>query len=252
MADSRWADNERFKKEYGFHSDRKDIATKDLEEKYVKIRPLGVGVGGLNEGIFLVRNKETGRRYVQKEFDPRSKQLVRELLLLQALDHPNIIRYIDGFIDKTFWNHHRASVYLQYCAFKSLQNMLEKYHKHNQNIPEHHHKYISEQFIWHIFRSLALALQYLHFGVQPDDKRSPQELDQLVKDSQYCRDVWPIILHRDIKPDNILFRKSQPVTGFITEPRRFLKIFQRQKKIYGVFPQYPRVLLADFVRVLPA
>ncbi|KAL8875952.1 MAG: hypothetical protein Q9198_005765 [Flavoplaca austrocitrina] len=246
MADPRWADNDRFKKEYGFPSDRREIATKDLEEKYTKIRPLGLGVGGLNEGIFLVRNKETGGRYVQKGFDPGSKQLVRELLLLQALDHPNIIRYIDGFIDKTLWNHHTASVYLEYCAFKSLQDMLEKYHKHNQNISEHHHKYISEQFIWHIFRSLALALQYLHFGVQPEDKRSPQELDQLVKDPQYCQDVWPIILHRDIKPDNILFRKCQPVTGFITEPRRFLKIFQRQKKIYGVFPQYPRVLLADF------
>lgn len=248
MAEPRWADHDRFKKEYGFSSGRREIATKDLEEKYVKIRPLVVCVGGLNEGIHLVRNKETGRRCVQKEVNPGSPQLLRELLLLQALDHPNIIRYVDAFIDKSLWHHHRASVYLEYCAFKSAQDLLDRYHKHNRNLPESHHAYIPEHFIWHIFRSLASALQYLHFGIRPDDKRPPEELDALVKAPQYCQEVWPIILHRDIKPENIFFRKSQPISGFIIEPRKFLRIFPMRKKVHGVFPQPPRVFLADFVR----
>ncbi|KAL8657264.1 MAG: hypothetical protein Q9226_002099 [Calogaya cf. arnoldii] len=213
MADSRWADNDRFKKEYGFPPGRKEIATQDLEEKY-------------------------------KEIDPTSPTLLRELLLLQALDHPNIIRYVDAYIDKSLWHHHKASVYLEYCPFKSAQDLLDKYHKHNQNLSESHRAYIPEQFIWHIFRSLALALQYLHFGIRSDDKRSPEELDALVKAPQY-QEVWPIILHRDIKPDNILFRRSRQIFGVITEPRKFLGIFPRRKRI-GVIPQHPKVLLADF------
>ncbi|KAL8989297.1 MAG: hypothetical protein Q9169_008388 [Polycauliona sp. 2 TL-2023] len=250
MADLRWADNDRFKKEYGISSTRRAIATQDLKDKYVKVRPLVVGVGGLNEGIFLVRNKETGRRLVQKDIDPRSPQLVRELLLLQALKHPNIIKYVDAFIDKSEWHHHRASLYLEYCAFKSAQHLLNRYHKHNENVPESHHAYIPERFLWHVFRSLALALQYLHFGIQPDDKRTPEALDKIVQDPEYCQKVWPFILHRDIKPDNIFFRKSQPCTGVFTEPRKFLGVFQRQKKIWRVFPRHPKVLLADFVRTL--
>ncbi|KAL8662042.1 MAG: hypothetical protein Q9168_008314 [Polycauliona sp. 1 TL-2023] len=246
MADSRWADNNRFKKEYGFPPATREIATQDLKEKYIKVRPLVVGVGGLNEGIHLVRNKETGARYVQKDIDPRSPQLVRELLLLQVLNHPNIIRYVDAFIDKSSWHHHRASVYLEYCPFKSAQDLLDRYHKKNQQRPESHHNYIPEHFLWHIFRSLALALQYLHFGIRPDDKRTAEELDAVVRAPQYCEKVWPVILHRDIKPDNIFFRKSPPIAGFITEPQKVLGIFQRQKKIYGVFPQHPKVLLADF------
>ncbi|KAI4239612.1 MAG: hypothetical protein LQ349_000222 [Xanthoria aureola] len=246
MAESRWADHDRFKKEYGFPPGRREIATKDLEEKYVKNRPLGVGVGGLNEGIHLVQNKENGRKYVQKEIDAGSPQLLRELLLLQALDHPNIIRYVDAFIDKSQWHHHRASVYLEYCSFKSAQDLLDKYHKHNRNRPESHHAYVPEHFIWHIFRSLASALQYLHFGIRPDDKRSPEELDPLVKAPQYCQEVWPIILHRDIKPDNIFFRKCQPRSGFTIEPWKLLRIFPRQRKVPGIFSQPPKVFLADF------
>ncbi|KAL8769616.1 MAG: hypothetical protein Q9209_004413 [Squamulea sp. 1 TL-2023] len=245
MADARWLDNDRFKKEYGFPPRRKDIATQDLERKYVKIKPLVEGVGGLNEGIHLVRNKETGKRYVQKEFDARSPQLLRELLLLHVLDHPNIIRYIDGFIDKSMWHYHKASVYVKWCSFKSAQDLLNKYHQHNLRVPKNHHAYVPEHFLWHIFRSLALALQYLHFGIKPDDKRSPEELHILVQGERYCQDVWPMILHRDIKPDNIFFRKAQPIYGSVAEPRKFLRIFRKPERFYS-FPQNPKVKLADF------
>ncbi|KAL8860365.1 MAG: hypothetical protein Q9178_003336 [Gyalolechia marmorata] len=249
MAESRWLDNDRFKQEYGFPPRRREIAAQDLEEKYIKIRPLGEGVGGLNEGITLVRNKETGVRYVQKEIDPKSPHLLRELLLLQALHHPNIIRYVDACIDKSLWNYHKASVYLEFCSLKSAQDMLEKYHKHNLHLPNNHRVYIPEHFIWHIFRSLALALQYIHFSIQPDDTRPPDELDALVKKDSYAQEVWPIILHRDIKPDNIFFRKSQPIYGMNLERRKILRVFSRRKKVYGLFPQHPKVLLADFVRM---
>ncbi|KAI4137015.1 MAG: hypothetical protein L6R39_007512 [Caloplaca ligustica] len=252
MADPRWKDNERFKKEYRSPPGRREISTKDLKDKYTVIKNLDPeGKGGLNEGIHFVRDNNAGKRYVQKQFDPTHKILLRELLLLQALDHPNVIKYVDGFIDKSAWNHHTACLYLDFCNLKTAQDLLEKYHKRNIGRPEQRHVYIPEALIWHIFRSLAYALQYLHFGIGTEDKRSPEELDAVVRDERYCREVWPIIIHRDIKPENIFFRKVQPVFGSTVERRKFLRIFSIPRKKYGLFPRYPKVVLGDFGLALP-
>ncbi|KAL8815985.1 MAG: hypothetical protein Q9223_004943, partial [Gallowayella weberi] len=244
---TRWKDNDRFQREHGMPSDRPKISDTDLKDKYATIRKLVEGVGALNEGISLVRNKKTGRKYVQKHIDPNSNVLLRELLLLQVLDHPNIIRYIDAFIDRSVWFHHTGSVYLQYCNLKSARDVLDKCHKHNSGKYDKHRTYLPEKFIWHVFRSLASALQYLHFGIRPDDTRSPDEIDELIMDSdRYFREVWPIILHRDIKPDNIFFRKTQPEKVWKTEYRKIYGIIPRRKKVLTFEPKHPRVILADF------
>lgn len=228
---------------------RSEISTKDLEDKYTVLGKLVEGVGALNEGISLVRSKDTGHRYVQKHIDPSSHVLLRELLLLQALDHPNIIRYVDAVIDQSVWHHHTASVYVEYCPLKTAQDLLNKYHKHNLGRTDDHRIYIPEHFIWHIFRSLASALQYLHFGVLVGDRRTPEELDELIKDDRFFREVWPMILHRDIKPDNIFFRKTQPSRIWIFESRTIFGIIPRRKKTKAYAANHPRVLLGDFVRL---
>lgn len=248
MVDPRWKDNDRFKKEYGSPPGRREIASEDLKDKYTTIKELvPEGTGGLNEGIHLVRDNKNGRRYVQKRIDADSSVLLRELLLLQALDHPNVIRFHDGFIDKSAWNHPTASLYMKFCNLKTAQDLLVKYHKRNLDKMEEHHVFIPEAFIWHIFRSLAYVLQYLHFGICKEDGRDPRELDILIREERYCREVWPIILHRDIKPENLFFRKVQPVFGSNIERRKFLKIFSIPRKRYAVIPQYPKVVLGDFV-----
>ncbi|KAL8697200.1 MAG: hypothetical protein Q9224_002432 [Gallowayella concinna] len=247
MDTTRWKDNDRFTREHGMPPDRPKISNEDLKDKYITIRKLVEGVGALNEGISLVRDKKTGRKYVQKHIDPNSKILLRELLLLQVLDHPNIVRYVDAFIDKSVWFYHTASLYLQYCNLKTAQDVLNKYHKYNLGKSDKHRRYVPEKFIWHIFRSLASALQYLHFGIQPDDKRSPDEIDTLIKDRhQYFREVWPMILHRDIKPDNIFFRKIYPEKVWKTEYRKIYGIIPRHKKTWSFEARLPRVILADF------
>ncbi|KAL8946459.1 MAG: hypothetical protein Q9222_007151 [Ikaeria aurantiellina] len=245
MAD-RLRDNDRFKKEHGLPTGRREIATKDLKDKYEVIRKLvPEGTGALNEGIQLVRNKETGARYVQKQIDASSKTLLRELLLLQVLSHPNIVRYVEAFIDKSAWHFHTASLYMEYCTLGNAQRLLEKYHNHNKDRPEETHRYIPEAFIWHIFRSLSSALQYIHFGIKPGDTRDPTELDATVRDEGYD-EVWPMIIHRDIKPNNVFFRKRQPFFGMETQPRKVLGIIPICKKTKSYYPQYPGVLLGDF------
>lgn len=252
MADPRYQDLSRFKREHGFPKGRGEISTKDLtaEGKYTLLRKLvPIGTGGLNEGIDLVRNTTTNRRYVQKSIDPTLPALVRELLLIQVLDHPNIIRYKDAFVDKSAWNHHRASLYMEFCCLGSAKDLLEKYHKRNKGKEEERWVYIPEAFIWHVFRSMALALQYLHHGIHSigGEKRDVKELAKMVRGENYCRDVWPMIMHRDIKPENIFFRKEQPVWGSVVRRRKVLGVVPVRRKGFKVFPRYPRVILGDFV-----
>ncbi|KAL8759590.1 MAG: hypothetical protein Q9184_003573 [Pyrenodesmia sp. 2 TL-2023] len=247
MADLRWKDNDRFKKEYGFPEGRREISTKDLKDKYTTIKHLvPEGTGGLNEGIHLVRENETHRRYVQKQIDPNSSVLLRELLLLQALDHPNIIKFHDGFIDKSAWNYHTASLYLRFYNLKTAQGLLEKYQRQNVDRPEERRVYIPEAFIWHIFRSLAYALQYLHFGIRQDDHSDPQQLDMMVRQEGYGQAVWPMIIHRDIKPENIFFSQVHPVLQSYVERRKILKVFSIARTEYTFTAQYPKVVLGDF------
>ncbi|KAI4174972.1 MAG: hypothetical protein LQ343_001999 [Gyalolechia ehrenbergii] len=247
MADPRWQDNDRFKREHGFPQGRREIATKDLNEQYATLRRLVPdGTGGLNEGIDFVRDNDTGRRYVQKQIDPSSNILLREMLLLQALDHPNILKFENAFIDKSAWNHHRASLYMEFCNLKSAQDLLGKYHKRNIGKPKALRVYIPEAFIWHIFRSLAYALQYLHHGIHIGDNRDPKDLATIVRDENYCRYVWPMIMHRDIKPENIFLKKTQPLWGSTVQRRKILRFIPIRKKTYQVYPQYPKVVLGDF------
>ncbi|KAL9578085.1 MAG: hypothetical protein Q9203_007223 [Teloschistes exilis] len=246
---SRWKDNDRFQKEYGLPPGRPQIATRDLSDRYIffkKLNSEGDG-GALNEGINIVRDKKTGKRLVQKKLDPTQRVLLRELILLQVLRHPNIIEYVDGFFDKSAWHHHEASLYLQFCGLGDVQGLLYKYYEHNIKRAEVDKVYIPEAFIWHMFRSLAYALQYLHFGLTVDDQRSPEELNAVIRDPSYMREVWPMIMHRDIKPENIFFRKTQPRLTRVVQQRKLFHILPVKKESYAVSPQFPRVVLGDFV-----
>ena len=246
--DERYKDNDRFKKEYRVPPGRQDISTKDFGDRYVPVKLDHLeGKGGLNEGVSLVRDRETGHRVIQKNFNPQNPILRRELLLLHVLKHPNIIKYINGFLDMSVWYHPTASIYMEYCSFKTAQDLLNKYHDRNQGRHEDQWDYIPEALIWHIFRSVASALQYLHFGIQPDDRRRPEELGPLVKAEDYTRQTWPIIIHRDIKPENILFKKVHPKWEPTTEHRKILHVLKLPKKTGRYIPSYPKVILCDFV-----
>ena len=202
-----------------------------LAHKYKLIKEL-TNNGALNEGIWEVEKLEgqrAGKRCVLKKikFDRKAgRLLLREIEVLHALKHPNVVGFIEACIPRG--SEGIAELYLEYCDRGSLQDLLNTYVGYNKDYKHDTWRdrpwaYIPEGFIWHVFRSLASALAYLHDGVRHDDLDDPPRRKK----------TWPYILHRDIKPDNILL-KSKP-SNSDTLPQR---------------SNYPTVVLADFVSLI--
>lgn len=174
-----------------------EIALKELPNGhtlhgYKILRSLGAGGFGIT---YLAEEKILERRVVLKENFPDSlchrengtldvvlsspekgddtfiwahNNFMREARLLAALDHPNIAKVY------SFFSTHRTSYYVtEYIDGKSFADVAQDYNKHNLPIPQ-------DALLGVIIRVLD-ALDYLH-----------------------RRDL----LHRDIKPDNILINKQ--------------------------------------------
>ena len=177
-----------------------DVAPKELPDGHVLhgyrvLRTLGAGGFGVT---YLAEEQTLERRVVLKEnfpdalchrqsgtldvvliapegqetFDWAHNNFLREARLLASLRHPNIAKVY------SFFNAHRTAYYVtEFIEGKSLADVANDYRNHNRDISQ-------EAMVGMMVRMLD-ALDYLH-------KRE--------------------VLHRDIKPDNILINmKGLPV-----------------------------------------
>ena len=126
--------------------------------------------------VYLVKSKITNKVYAMKEIkaerysnESQRKEVQKEIKLLENLDHPNIITYFSSFSeDGNFY------IITEYLNGGSLQDILK--------LSKENGKCISEEKLWDVLVQVLSGLCYLHY------KKN--------------------IIHRDIKPDNILFDKD--------------------------------------------
>jgi serine/threonine protein kinase len=123
-----------------------------------------------------------------------------EIEMLHRLRHCSISFYLAGFITP---DNLKASVYVEFCDRGSLDNLIKAYGEKRINARKDSEKpEIPERFIWHVFLSLCDAMAYLLGG------RSYSSMEN--KDYTKLRS-WIPILHRDMKPDNVLIRSRGTV-----------------------------------------
>ncbi|KAI1332670.1 kinase-like protein [Xylariaceae sp. FL0255] len=177
---------------------RLDISRTHLRDEYKRVSilddPGGAGVGGMNNGVYLVRSQKTGQLYVEKTFlgntDHRRRLVKREIMMMRTLLHNAIIHYIAGYIQDDPFD---ACVIMEHCDRGSLGNLIDVYKPLKK---QYSREFVPEGFIWHCFIGLIDALAYLQTG------QSAVSME-LQKNDPKC---WKPIVHCDIKPDNIFIR----------------------------------------------
>jgi serine/threonine protein kinase len=157
--------------------------------QWIVVQEFGAEGGGCNAGIAKVEVKDDpyDRYYIEKRFKPEHigyGVAHKEISLLHQLsDWPGVVKMVDHFIDET---RNRASVYLEYCDGKDLDEIIVASRGHNR---------VHERKIWKWLISLMDTLVYLHRGPEPEDDK------KVLK-------YWNVIYHRDIKPSNIFLKSD--------------------------------------------
>ncbi|KAF2268890.1 kinase-like protein [Lojkania enalia] len=151
------------------------------------IKRLNVDNGGMNAGIAVVRDRKNGKLCIEKRLDPdciRTRLADMEIEALQQLDHPNVNRIIDVFVD---YNLLQGSIFLEMCDGGSLDKLIGRHSVDGRSI--------GESQIWRWFIQLAKAVAYCHCGPSLNDREA--------------RSLWNAVYHRDIKPANVFLSRIE-------------------------------------------
>lgn len=182
--------------------ERSPISRVDIRGSYDIVHTIDPGdgtKGGMNGGVFVVRMKNLPTRlFIEKRFKAEQLEVGKaEIDLIRKLNHSALTNYsAAAFVDQP--NLKMASLYIEFCDRGSLDDLIRAY-KSRQTIARPP-PIPPEAFIWHAFGGLLDALVYLQIGTGLLHLKNP---------SRPAR--WTPMLHRDMKPDNVLLRSRSTV-----------------------------------------
>ncbi|RKP08685.1 kinase-like domain-containing protein [Thamnocephalis sphaerospora] len=159
-------------------------------DKYEPLEIVGRGSFGV---IRKIRRVADGQLFVRKEIDYRlmsekeRRQMVNEVNILNNLKHPNIVRYHERHVDR---DERRIYIVMEYCSGGDLAAIIKHFKARNQRIPE--------DTVWQLVAQMMLALHECHQG-------------RTVRNAANGTESRVVILHRDLKPDNIFLDEHHNV-----------------------------------------
>ncbi|KAF2865516.1 kinase-like domain-containing protein [Massariosphaeria phaeospora] len=153
-------------------------------------KPEGGDHGACNSGIYLVKLKTTGKKYVEKRLGLRAIRngfAQTEKDILKKCAHANIVDYKCSDLDPAGLGY--ASIYTQHYELGALDTLIDRFHDRGRHP-------IPERFLWKVLADMALALCYLATGVDASQLRFAGR-------TAHRRSGWTPIVHQDIKPGNV-------------------------------------------------
>ncbi|ODQ81367.1 hypothetical protein BABINDRAFT_20540, partial [Babjeviella inositovora NRRL Y-12698] len=205
----------------------------NLGNQFEALEIIGRGSFGT---VRKVRRKEDGLIVVRKEMEYQAMnarertQLVAEFRILRELNHPNIVSY---YSHDLLPEQKMLHLYMEYCDGGDMSAIIKQFKDDREYIPE--------QFVWSVLVQMLLALHRCHYG------RDVARCELFAHGPAPAHvDAAKVIIHRDIKPDNIfLTNNSETVKLGDFGLAKMLNSQQEFAKTYVGTPYYmsPEVLV---------
>lgn len=163
-----------------------------IADEYEPLEVIGKGSFGT---VRKVRQKDNGSVLVRKEIEytqmnlQEKNHIISELRILRELTHPHIVKYLrhDHVPERK-----AIHIYQEYCDGGDLAKVIATFKRNKEAVPE--------EFVWEVLVQTLLALYRCHYGVNAPRTNL---FTGSGASGEPAVDLETVIIHRDIKPDNI-------------------------------------------------